>query len=102
MSEKKNIKTRQVVTAHPSSLKHSNSNLEENSGLWAKITRNWPISLASLLSISWITFCVMISDSSEFVLRDSTLIEISTVLSGAFLPLIMIWIFALVLIRINP
>ncbi|MBT7583285.1 MAG: hypothetical protein HN572_10000, partial [Kordiimonadaceae bacterium] len=102
MSDKNSAKTRQVVTAHPSSLKHSNSNKVETNSLWSKIVRNWPITIASIVSISWITLCSYYLLYSAPEIQNMSIIELSTIASATALPLVMIWIICLVLIRINP
>ncbi|MEZ5757057.1 MAG: hypothetical protein R3D86_02420 [Emcibacteraceae bacterium] len=102
MSDKKGIKTRQVVTAHPSSLKHSNLNSVENLSFWNKFKRRWPVYFAGLITICWISFCVYIAKNSGINLASMPLMELSAILSGVMLPLVLIWILCLVLIRVNP
>lgn len=102
MSDKKNVKTRQVVTAHPSSLKHSNSNNMENKSIRATLKRQWPAVLTCLISISWLSFCGYMAVNSDINFQTTSLIDLSTILSGAILPLVVIWVICLVLIRINP
>lgn len=102
MSDKNNVKTRQVVTAHPSSLKHSNSNAIEKSGFWAKLTRSWPIMISLVLTATWISFCTYLAFNASFDLPNLSLIELSTLCSGAVLPLILVWLTCLVIVRINP
>lgn len=102
MSENKNVKTRQVVTAHPSSLKHSNSNNTVKSGFWAKVFPHWPISLSILLSISWVSFCIYLGLNADISTSSLSLMELSSIVSGATLPLVMLWVLCLIIIRINP
>ncbi len=102
MSDKKNAKTRQVVTAHPSSLKHSNTNTEKSKTLLSKLKSNWPIAVASVLSITWISFLAYIAVNAGFGMSNISLVEISTIVSVAILPLILLWVLCLVLIRMNP
>lgn len=102
MSDKKNVKTRQVVTAHPSSLKHSNSNSTGNKSVWAVLKQQWPVLLACFASFSWISFCVYLAINSAFDFQNTSLLDLSTILSGAILPLVVVWVICLVLIRINP
>mgnify|MGYP000524804406 CR=1 FL=1 len=102
MSDKKKTKTRQVVTAHPSSLKHSNSNNVHSTTFWSKVKRNWAIVVATLLSVVWISFCAYLSNQSDLNISEIPLIEIATLFSAASLPLIMIWTICLVVMRINP
>lgn len=102
MSDKNNVKTSQVVTAHPSSLKYSNSNKVETTSLWSKLIRNWAITISSMISISWITLCSYYLLNTASGIQDMSIIELSTIASGALLPLMMVWIICLVLIRINP
>tara|TARA_R110002096_G_scaffold435927_1_gene664275 strand:- start:43984 stop:46557 length:2574 start_codon:yes stop_codon:yes gene_type:complete len=102
MSDKKSVKTRQVVTAHPSSLKHSNSNNAQSTSFWIKLKRNWSIAVAALLSAVWVSFCVYLGKISDLDILQLPLIELATFLSAVSLPLIMIWIVCLVVMRINP
>ena len=102
MSDKKNVKTRQVVTAHPSSLKHSNSNNAQSTSFWTKLKRNWSITVATLLSVVWISFCVYLARQSDLNPIELPLIELATLLSAVSLPLIIIWVICLVVMRANP
>lgn len=102
MSDKNNVKTRQVVTAHPSSLKHSNSNTLEKSGFWTKLVRNWPVMISLALTLSWGSFCAYLAFSTALNFQNLTLIEMATISTGAILPLILIWLTCLVVVRINP
>ncbi len=102
MSEKKNVKKRQVVTTHPSSLKHSNSNLAEPKSLWSKLTGNWHLTLAILLSVGWVSFIAYFTNKNAIDIASFSLIELSTMLSGVVLPMVVVWLICLVLTRINP
>ena len=102
MSDKNSANTRQVVMAHPSSLKHSNSNKVETTSLWSKIVRNWPITISSMISISWITLCSYYFLYSTNDIQNISITELSTIASGVVLPLVMVWIVCIVLLRINP
>lgn len=103
MSDKKKAKTSsQVVTAHPSSLKHSNANVTKKSGIWAKIWRNWPISIATLLSVAWVFLCGFYTLETQLVFSQLAVLEIAAIVSGMAMPLVLIWLICLVLIRLNP
>jgi DNA repair exonuclease SbcCD ATPase subunit len=102
MSENKNIRKHPVVTKHPSSLNHSNSNNIENISIWSKLVQLWPMTIATCLSIGWIIYCFYVAQYSKLVFIDLPISEFSSLLSGVMLPLIMLWLLCLVLIRIDP
>ncbi len=103
MSDKKKANTdSQVVTAHPSSLKHSNANLEKRSGIWASIWRNWQITAAVIVSAAWIFLCVYYAVTSGVTPLTMPISELATLISGMALPLVLVWLLCLVLIRLNP
>ncbi len=103
MSDKKEAKTsNRVVTAHPSSLKHSNANVTEQSGIWSKIWRNWPITVAATLSIIWISFCGYYLFNAGINIVQIPILEIAALITGMTMPLVLVWLLCLVLIRLNP
>lgn len=102
MSDNKNIKTSQVVTTHPSSLKHSNINSPQKMSLWSKLSNAWPVSIAIILSILWISSCFFIAKELNLNMENLSIIELSSVFSAAILPIIMLWLICLALLRINP
>lgn len=101
MSDNKNVKARPVVTEHPSSLKHSNSNQDVNGGFWASISRHWPVTLSIFLSLAWISGIAFYLFETNFSFQKIELIETSMVITGATIPLVIFWLICLVLIRIN-
>lgn len=103
MSDKKEAKTsNRVVTAHPSSLKHSNANVTEQSGIWSKIWRNWPITVATTLSVIWISFCGYYLFNAGIDIAQIPALEVAALVTGMSMPLVLIWLLCLVLIRLNP
>ena len=102
MSDKKKVKTRQVVTAHPSSLKHSNTNVVEPTSIWFKLKKHWPITMATILSMAWLGLLGFAASTTGFNLAESTLVDLSMIVSVAMLPMILIWVLCLVIIRVNP
>ncbi len=102
MSDSKNIKARQVVTAHPSSLKHSNTNSVENLSLWSKLVNIWPVTISTILTIAWLTFCGFIASNGYIDITGLSIIELSSLFSAVFIPLIMLWLICIALMRTNP
>lgn len=102
MSDNKNVKTRPVVTAHPSSLKHSNSNKNVKGGFWAALLRHWPITLSALLSLAWLGGMAYYVQATNISFAEIELIEASMLITAATMPLIILWLICLVFIRINP
>lgn len=101
MSDNNNVKTRPVVTAHPSSLKHSNSNQNVNGGFWAGVMRHWPITLSTILSIAWL-FAIVYYTLNSNSIAELELIEIAMFITAATMPLVILWLICLVVIRVNP
>ncbi|MCC3860793.1 hypothetical protein [Pseudemcibacter aquimaris] len=97
MSENKGARSRQVVTAHPSSVKHSNTNeLPKKS-----FVRNWPVTLSSLLSVIWLSVCIFYLANSSYEFGGN-IVEIASLIMGVSAPIIIIWMICLVILRINP
>ena len=101
MSDNKNVKARPVVTEHPSSLKHSNSNQDVNGGYWASISHHRPVTLSIFLSLALISGIAFYLYETNFSLQKIELIETSMVITGATIPFVIFWLLCLVLIRIN-
>lgn len=103
MSDKKKAATSsQVVTAHPSSLKHSNANVTEQPGIWSKIWHNWPLSMVTLLSVIWVSLCGYYIFISQLDFTQMPIVEFAAIVAGMSMPLVLLWLLCLVLVRINP
>lgn len=101
MSDNKSARTRQVVTAHPSSVKHSNVDQTSEKGVFAPIFRNLPVTFAVLFSIAWTLLCGFYIQNSDYSFNGN-LIELSSLITAVSAPIIIVWLICLVILRVNP
>ncbi|MCF8473612.1 MAG: hypothetical protein K9G26_02865 [Emcibacter sp.] len=66
------------------------------------IQRFWPLMLSFILSMIWITICVWWFFDSDKTIARMPLYETGGLMAGASLPLILIWLIALVFLRTDP
>jgi len=102
MTDEKNSETEQVVTSLPTALNKAHDNVPKPTARQTWIRRFWPLLLSTILSIIWIGISLWwFMDSSKTIAR-MPLYEAGGLLAGASLPLILIWLIALVYLRTDP
>ncbi|WP_138379941.1 hypothetical protein [Luteithermobacter gelatinilyticus] len=91
-----------VVTPHPSSLRKAGpeTSAPQGQNSWIKTYRS--ILISGGLSALWIGACVTLFILSERNLDRMPLYEIAGLVSGAMLPLIVIWMVTIAFLRLNP
>ncbi|WP_321391771.1 hypothetical protein [Emcibacter sp.] len=96
------LKKDQVVTPHPSSLKHNRVNISREVGLKAWLKSYWPMLFSTVLSVVWIAACISLFLSSDRQLDRIPLYELAGLLAGAMLPLMVVWLMTLAFLRVTP
>tara|TARA_R110002073_G_scaffold303165_1_gene471376 strand:- start:3471 stop:6164 length:2694 start_codon:yes stop_codon:yes gene_type:complete len=74
----------------------------QDNGRQAWLLRFWPLLASMTCSLMWITACVWWFIESEKTLSRMPVYEAGGLLAGASLPLILIWLIALVYLRTDP
>ncbi|WP_417317835.1 hypothetical protein [Emcibacter sp.] len=92
----------QVVTPHPSSLKHHKVNITREAGTKAWLKTYWPMLTSTVLSILWVGACISLFLTSDRQLDRMPLYEMAGLLAGAMLPLMVIWLMTLAFLRVTP
>jgi len=102
MADGKNSETEQVVTSLPTALTMAQGTIPEMTSKQAWFRRFWPLLLSAFLSIVWIGTCIWwFMDSGKTIAR-MPLYEAGGLLAGGSLPLILVWLIALVYLRTDP
>jgi len=94
--------TDQVVTHLPTARNAVQGPLPEEAAGRAWFRRFWPLATSGILSLLWIGACIWWFVDSGKTLDRMPLYEISGLLAGASLPLILVWLVALVYLRTDP
>ncbi|MCF6216511.1 MAG: hypothetical protein L3J58_10110 [Emcibacter sp.] len=102
MADGKKSDTEQVVTSLPTSLTMAHEKKSAGAGKQSWFRRFWPLLLCTALSIIWIGICIWWFITSGKTIARMPLYEAGGLLAGASLPLILIWLIALVYLRTDP
>ncbi len=102
MTDSKNPETDHVVTALPTALNAAQDIIPETTGRRAWFRRFWPLILATTMSLLWVGICIWWYMASGKTMARMPLYEAGGLLAGAALPLVLIWLIALVYLRTDP
>lgn len=102
MTDSKTLDKDQITsplnTAHNTIL----NNISDESARQAWLRRFWPLLLSASLSLIWILICLWWFMGSDKVISQMPVYEAGGLMAGASLPLILIWLIALVYLRTDP
>ncbi len=102
MADGKKSDTEQVVTSLPTSLTRAHEKKSAGAGKESWFRRFWPLLLCCALSIIWVGICIWWFMTSGKTIARMPLYEAGGLLAGGSLPLILIWLIALVYLRTDP
>jgi len=96
------VENDQVVTPHPSALISPKGDGADETKSQTWLHHFWPLLLSAMLSLAWGAVCLWWFMESEKSVSRMPLYEIGGLLAGASMPLVLIWLVALVYLRSDP
>ena len=102
MNDSKKPGAEQVIPQHETASDQKQDIISDESVGQTWLSRFWPLLLSAILSVIWIGVCIWwFKESGKTIARMPTY-ETGGLLAGATLPLLLIWLIALVFLRTDP